>query len=216
MRHFRYFVVSRRQQNEVDDFSKSTSRLKSRNRDSSNLSIDVCLLVICWLFQHDVFLLLAPPVPGQPSRNGRDAPPPPPPPYRTHGTTSDVPSRGKPPPPPSRTPAGPPPPPPPIRNGHTSISRSFVGESFKPTLTPHLPLHPHFIILRSYREGDVFSKFKLWRCAHIIGQEMLPSCELQKHSHNGPSLFLGSGIVQNKSAPVKLVINLKIFIFIFI
>uniref|UniRef100_A0A8C1YES5 WAS/WASL interacting protein family member 2 n=1 Tax=Cyprinus carpio TaxID=7962 RepID=A0A8C1YES5_CYPCA len=70
----------------------------------------------------------APPVPGQPSRNGRDAPPPPPPPYRTHGTTSDVPSRGKPPPPPSRTPAGPPPPPPPIRNGHTSISRSFVDD----------------------------------------------------------------------------------------
>ncbi|KAK7139421.1 hypothetical protein R3I93_016530 [Phoxinus phoxinus] len=70
----------------------------------------------------------APPVPGQPSRNGRDAPPPPPPPYRTHGSTSDVPSRGKPPPPPSRTPAGPPPPPPPIRNGHTSISRSFVDD----------------------------------------------------------------------------------------
>uniref|UniRef100_A0A8C1MMX0 WAS/WASL interacting protein family, member 2b n=1 Tax=Cyprinus carpio TaxID=7962 RepID=A0A8C1MMX0_CYPCA len=70
----------------------------------------------------------APPVPGQPSRNGRDAPPPPPPPYRTHGTASDVPSRGKPPPPPSRTPAGPPPPPPPIRNGHTSISRSFVDD----------------------------------------------------------------------------------------
>ncbi|XP_051519570.1 WAS/WASL-interacting protein family member 2-like isoform X2 [Myxocyprinus asiaticus] len=67
----------------------------------------------------------APPVPGQPSRNGRDALPPPPP-YR--GSTSDVPSRGKPPPPPSRTPAGPPPPPPPIRNGHTSISRSFVDD----------------------------------------------------------------------------------------
>ncbi|KAF4100792.1 hypothetical protein G5714_018988 [Onychostoma macrolepis] len=32
------------------------------------------------------------------------------------------------PPPPSRTPAGPPPPPPPIRNGHTSISRSFVDD----------------------------------------------------------------------------------------
>ncbi len=28
--------VSRREQNEVDDFSKSTSRLKSTNRDSSN------------------------------------------------------------------------------------------------------------------------------------------------------------------------------------
>ncbi len=28
--------VSRRKQNEVDDFSKSTSRLKSTNRDSSN------------------------------------------------------------------------------------------------------------------------------------------------------------------------------------
>ncbi|XP_026145373.1 WAS/WASL-interacting protein family member 2-like [Carassius auratus] len=70
----------------------------------------------------------APPVPGQPSRNGRDAPPPPPPPHRTHGTSSDVPSRGKPPPPPSRTPAGPPPPPPPIRNGQTSISRSFVDD----------------------------------------------------------------------------------------
>ncbi len=27
--------VSRREQNEVDDFSKSTSRLKSMNRDSS-------------------------------------------------------------------------------------------------------------------------------------------------------------------------------------
>uniref|UniRef100_A0A671NCA2 WAS/WASL-interacting protein family member 2-like n=1 Tax=Sinocyclocheilus anshuiensis TaxID=1608454 RepID=A0A671NCA2_9TELE len=50
----------------------------------------------------------APPVPGQPSRNGRDAPPLPPPPYRTH--------------------AGPPPPPPPLRNGHTSISRSFVDD----------------------------------------------------------------------------------------
>ncbi|XP_055076114.2 WAS/WASL-interacting protein family member 2b [Misgurnus anguillicaudatus] len=69
----------------------------------------------------------APPVPGQPSRNGRDAPPPPPP-YRTHGSSSDGPSRGKPPPPPSRTPAGPPPPPPPIRNGHTSITRSFVDD----------------------------------------------------------------------------------------
>ncbi len=37
MRHFRYFSVSRREQNEVDDFSKSTSRLKSTNRDSSNV-----------------------------------------------------------------------------------------------------------------------------------------------------------------------------------
>ncbi len=35
MRHFRYFAISRREQNEVDDFSKSTSRLKSTNRDSS-------------------------------------------------------------------------------------------------------------------------------------------------------------------------------------
>lgn len=113
-----------------------------------------------WHFQHD----LAPPVPGQASRNGRDAPPPPPPPYRTHGTTSDVPSRGKPPPPPSRTPAGPPPPPPPIRNGHTSISRSFVGESFKLTLNPHLQSHPpshdHFNILLSSRV-DVLFKFNL-------------------------------------------------------
>lgn len=131
-----------------------------RNIILNDSSVGVCLLVISWLFQRDFFLLLAPPVPGQSSRNGRDAPPPPPPPYRTHGTTSDVPSRGKPPPPPSRTPAGPPPPPPPIRNGHTSISRSFVGESFKLTLTLHLSSHPHFIILRSYREGDVLSKFK--------------------------------------------------------
>ncbi len=30
MRHFRYFAVSRREQNEVDDFSKSTSRLNQR------------------------------------------------------------------------------------------------------------------------------------------------------------------------------------------
>ncbi|KAG7459567.1 hypothetical protein MATL_G00211970 [Megalops atlanticus] len=37
------------------------------------------------------------------------------------------PYRAKPPPPPSRTPAGPPPPPP-IRNGHTSISKSFVDD----------------------------------------------------------------------------------------
>ncbi|KAA0710034.1 WAS/WASL-interacting protein family member 2 [Triplophysa tibetana] len=69
----------------------------------------------------------APPVPGQLSRNGRDAPPLPPP-YRTHGSSTDSQSRGKPPPPPSRTPAGPPPPPPPIRNGHTSITRSFVDD----------------------------------------------------------------------------------------
>ncbi len=31
--------VSRRKQNEVDDFSKSTSRLKSTNRDSSNVAV---------------------------------------------------------------------------------------------------------------------------------------------------------------------------------
>ncbi|XP_031689759.1 WAS/WASL-interacting protein family member 2 isoform X1 [Oncorhynchus kisutch] len=68
----------------------------------------------------------APPPPGSSQRNGgRDAPPPPPP-YR--GSPSEPHSRGKPPPPPSRTPAGPPPPPPPIRNGHTSISRSFVDD----------------------------------------------------------------------------------------
>ncbi|XP_072568557.1 WAS/WASL-interacting protein family member 2 isoform X2 [Paramormyrops kingsleyae] len=74
----------------------------------------------------------APPVPPPVMRNGgRDAPPPPPP-YRMHGTaapTSTEPlTRGKPPPPPSRTPAGPPPPPPPIRNGHTSISKSFIDD----------------------------------------------------------------------------------------
>ncbi|CAB1341601.1 unnamed protein product, partial [Coregonus sp. 'balchen'] len=68
----------------------------------------------------------APPPPGSTQRNsGRDAPPPPPP-YR--GSPSEPHSRGKPPPPPSRTPAGPPPPPPPIRNGHTSISRSFIDD----------------------------------------------------------------------------------------
>ncbi|XP_014059977.1 LOW QUALITY PROTEIN: WAS/WASL-interacting protein family member 2 [Salmo salar] len=68
----------------------------------------------------------APPPPGPSQRNGgRDAPPPPPP-YR--GSPSEPHSRGKPPPPPSRTPAAPPPPPPPIRNGHTSISRSFVDD----------------------------------------------------------------------------------------
>ncbi|XP_028840974.1 WAS/WASL-interacting protein family member 2b [Denticeps clupeoides] len=69
----------------------------------------------------------APPVPGQTARNGREAPPPPPP-YRTQGSSTEAPSRGKPPPPPSRTPAGPPPPPPPIRNGHSSIPRSFVDD----------------------------------------------------------------------------------------
>ncbi len=34
MRHFRYFAVSRREQNEVDDFFLSISRLKSMNHDS--------------------------------------------------------------------------------------------------------------------------------------------------------------------------------------
>ncbi len=41
MRHFRYFAVSRPEQNEVDDFSKSTSRLKSKNHDSSSASASV-------------------------------------------------------------------------------------------------------------------------------------------------------------------------------
>ncbi len=36
--------VSRREQNEVDDFSKSTSRLKSTNRDSSNLQLILSLI----------------------------------------------------------------------------------------------------------------------------------------------------------------------------
>ncbi len=43
--------VSRRQQNEVDDFSKSTSQLKSTNHDSSNsdekvlaITAAICLL----------------------------------------------------------------------------------------------------------------------------------------------------------------------------
>ncbi|XP_012991552.2 WAS/WASL-interacting protein family member 2b isoform X2 [Esox lucius] len=81
----------------------------------------------------------APPPPGSTQRNGgRDAPPPPPPPFR--GSPSEPHSRGKPPPPPpSRTPAGPPPPPPPIRNGHNSISRSFVDD-FESKYSFH-PLH---------------------------------------------------------------------------
>nr|XP_040046853.1 WAS/WASL-interacting protein family member 2-like [Gasterosteus aculeatus aculeatus] len=72
----------------------------------------------------------APPVPVQASSfrpGGRDAPPP----YRSHGSPSlcsDPPARGKPPPPPTRTPAGPPPPPPPLRNGHSSVPRSFVDD----------------------------------------------------------------------------------------
>ncbi len=41
--------VSRREQNEVDDFSKSTSRLKSMNRDSSNSTI---LLPRVTVFHH--------------------------------------------------------------------------------------------------------------------------------------------------------------------
>ncbi len=35
--HFRYLPVSRREQNEVNDL-KSTSRLKTTNRDSTNLN----------------------------------------------------------------------------------------------------------------------------------------------------------------------------------
>ncbi len=62
MRHFRYFAVSRREQNEVDDFSKSTSRLKSTNRDSSNyhvyraeitrfkaISVKISDIPFCWM-----------------------------------------------------------------------------------------------------------------------------------------------------------------------
>ncbi len=37
--------VSRREQNEVDDFSKSTSRLKSTNRDSSRIYFRDILLI---------------------------------------------------------------------------------------------------------------------------------------------------------------------------
>ncbi len=37
-------AVSRREQNEVDDFSKSTSRLKSTNRDSSKQDTNTFIL----------------------------------------------------------------------------------------------------------------------------------------------------------------------------
>ncbi|XP_034046219.1 WAS/WASL-interacting protein family member 2-like isoform X1 [Thalassophryne amazonica] len=73
----------------------------------------------------------APPVPIQASSRPISREAPPPPPYRTHGSpslSSDPPARGKPPPPPSRSPGGPPPPPPPLRNGHSSIPRSFVDD----------------------------------------------------------------------------------------
>lgn len=73
-------------------------------------------------------------VPSSASRNGtRDAPPPPPPPARMQSGSSQnsYESRGRPPPPlsSSRQPSSHPPPPPPMRNGHTSASRAFTGES---------------------------------------------------------------------------------------
>lgn len=166
--------------------------------------------------------LLAPPVPGQPSRNGRDAPPPPPPPYRTHGTTSDVPSRGKPPPPPSRTPAGPPPPPPPIRNGHTSISRSFVGESFKLTLNPHLQSHPpshdHFNILCdcSSREDDVLSKFNLavhWSHRASDGSIMCSETHTMAHFYFWALVLCHRYYIKTSTLCVIPVKKLKIFRF---